>query len=65
MLSYESFRRYTRFLENHIVNFHIMGGENFSRQACLSKFFSLLFSDHFVSPVTDKLLLGRIKTKKE
>ena len=32
------------------------GGVNCSRQASLSQFFSLLFSDHFVSPVTDNLL---------
>ena len=39
-----------------------------SRQASLSKFFSALFSDHFVSPVTDNLLFfnkwKRGKTRK-
>ena len=35
-----------------------------SRQASLSKFFSLLFSDHFVSPVTNNLFsLNKWKRK--
>ena len=42
------------FFWNHIVDFHIMG-VNISRKAFPSQF-SLLFSDHFVTPVSDNML---------
>ena len=40
------------------------GGVNCSRQASLSQFFSLLFSDHIVPPITDDLFF-LIEWKKE
>ena len=38
LLRYESFCRYTHFLYKHIVDFHIMGRVNCSRQYFLSQF---------------------------
>ena len=47
------------FLENQIIDFHIIGGGGNLFFASLPGpvFFSLLFSDHFVSPLADNLLL--------
>ena len=50
------------------MDFHIIGGGdvNCSRKASLGQIFSLLFSDNFLSPVTDNLLyLNEWKSEKK
>ena len=53
------------------MDFHIIGGggggnDNCSRKASLGQIFSLLFSDNFLSPVTDNLLyLNEWKSEKK